>query len=289
MQDITLLELLESDREMVMANLAGDRSPAAAQSVLEKAIDRVMYRYVEQCGDATLSDSAQHLLQTMKNTVPLIGAVGEAREWKKTVEAPKRGLRPAALGFLAAGAVLLAASVLALAINGGFVLVNLLKGLLPALLGGACLFRAGWLAAKPKRDKGAQSAANTRTEFLVDADVAWHCLRGAMLMADHQLESIRQDAQVERQQAEANAAALPAAEVDLFAQLLESAYATEGGAAREMISDIRFYLHSAQVEAVDYETGRESWFEFLPAQRSGTLRPALASNGRLLKKGLAAR
>ena len=294
MQDANLLEILESDRDMVMANIARDRSPAAVQAVLEKAIDRVMYRYVEQCADAKQRDLAQYLLQTMKNTVPLIGAVGEAREWKKTVEAPARGLkklRPAALGFLLGGAVLVVGGVLAMLFAGGLGgALNLVKGLLPAALGGACLFQAGRLAAKPEKAKKAASPADVRTEFLVDADEAWHCLRGAMLMADHQLESARQEDAAQRQQqaAAADGSALPGGELDLFAQLLESAYACDDAAAREMISDIRFYLHNAQVEAVDYEPGRESWFEFLPARRAGTLRPALASNGRLLKKGMAA-
>ena len=58
--------------------------------------------------------------------------------------------------------------------------------------------------------------------------------------------------------------------------------------AHEMAESIRFYLHSARIEAVDYEKGRENWFEFLPASRSGTIRPALVSNGKLVKKGMAA-
>ena len=59
------------------------------------------------------------------------------------------------------------------------------------------------------------------------------------------------------------------------------------GEAQEMIADIRFFLHNGGVEAVDLEKGREGWFEFLPASGGGTLRPALAAEGKLLKKGLA--
>lgn len=284
----TLLELLESDKEMILANLARDRSPAAAQTALEKAIDRVMYRYVEACPDPAQRNLAQYLLQTMKNTVPLVGAVGEAREWKKTVEVPSRGLRPAALGFLIGGAALIAAAVLAMMITAGFGLLNLVKALLPALLGGACLFRAGQLSKVQKKGRKAPQA-DVRTEFLVDVDEAWHCLRGAMLMADHQLDAMRQEAAANEAREAAAAAPVDHAQTELFAQLLESAYAIGGAASEEMVSDIRFFLHNAQVDVVDYEPGREAWFEFLPAQRPGTLRPALATNGRLLKKGMAAR
>ena len=45
----------------------------------------------------------------------------------------------------------------------------------------------------------------------------------------------------------------------------------------------------AGVETVDYSTGRESWFEFLPAPTPGTLRPALVAGEQVVKKGLASR
>jgi hypothetical protein len=70
----------------------------------------------------------------MKNTVPLIGAVGEAREWKKTVEAPARGLkklRPAALGFLLGGAVLVVGGVLAMLFLHIFENIAMNIGLMP--------------------------------------------------------------------------------------------------------------------------------------------------------------
>ena len=78
MDQMSLQALLESDREMILSNLARDRSPAAAQTVLEKAVDRVMYRYVEACPDAALRDQAQYILQSIRNALPFIDAVGEA-------------------------------------------------------------------------------------------------------------------------------------------------------------------------------------------------------------------
>ena len=77
--------------------------------------------------------------------------------------------------------------------------------------------------------------------------------------------------------------------LELFSELLETAYATGDDGARESAASIRFYLHSAGVDVVDYTPGRESWFEFLPAPRPGTMRPALASEGKLIKKGLASK
>lgn len=291
----SLAALLEEDREMIVSNLSRDRSLSAAQSALEKAVDRVMYRYTEAAESEALRDSAQHILQAMKNAMPMIGAVGEARTWKK--ELPKQGKQELHLGLWATltlllGLVLVVASVVAVLIGGSLGgALAFVKALLPTALGCAVLFLSGTMAAKPKKPKAkAEPEENTRTEFLVDVEKAYHVLRGAMLLADGQLDRIREEEALKAQQSAQSASGeLSGAALDLFAELLESAYASNDEAARESASAIRFYLHNAHIDAVDYAEGREAWFDFLPAERAGTLRPALVSEGRLLKKGMAAR
>ena len=58
MDKLSLVALLDEDKEMVLANLARDPSLTAAQATLEKAVDRVMYRYAEACGDEAASRPA---------------------------------------------------------------------------------------------------------------------------------------------------------------------------------------------------------------------------------------
>ncbi|MBQ8110041.1 MAG: hypothetical protein IJ124_07795 [Clostridia bacterium] len=293
MDKFTLAALLDEDRDMVLANIASDRALASAQAVLEKAIDRVMYRYVERCEDAAQRDSAQHILQAMKNTLPLMDAVGETRAWKKEYEAEgRKGLRMDVLTLvlLIAGALLVLASVIGMLIGGqtGGALA-FLKVLLPTLLGGGCLFLSGLRASKPGKSKPDARVDMVRTEYLVDAEKAWHCLRGAMLQADGQLERIRQEnvAHVQREAELAPVGGVPAAELELFAELLETAYSDQSDSGLESASAIRFFLHNAGIDIVDYAEGRDGWFEFLPAQHPGTIRPALVSEGKLLRKGLA--
>ena len=294
MEQSSLLALLESDREMIMGNLARDRAPSAAQAVLEKAVDRVMYRYVEQCADPLLGDAAQAMLQSVRSAIPMIDAVSEARAWQKTLdttgERAKR-MPPAALGLLSAGVVLVVASVLAMLIGGGFGgALSFVKAILPVALGLGAVFWAGLLAGRPKKKRLAvQTAADVRTEFLVDAEKAYHCLRGAMVVADHRLETLRQEADARLKNVQGAAGEASGDEINLFAELMESAYAAGNDTSREMASAIRFYLHGRGIDAVDCAPGRESWFEFLPAPSAGTLRPALVREGRLLKKGLASR
>ena len=189
MENLTLQELLEADREMLEANLAKDRSPAAAQAALEKEIDRVLYRCLEQYEDARMRSAAQAVLQAMKNTLPLMDSVGEAHEWKKTIDLRERRKkpRPAALAFLFAGILLILATVLALHFSGGgFVLsLSLLRAVLPALGGMACLFWAGVLTGRPEKKK--TDAPAVRTEFLIDVEKVWRLLHAAMMLADNTL------------------------------------------------------------------------------------------------------
>ncbi|MDO4866587.1 MAG: hypothetical protein Q4C10_08500 [Clostridia bacterium] len=293
MEQAGLLSLLEADKEMVMASLAKDRALPAAQAVLEKAVDRVMYRYMEQCDSAELRDSAQYLLQTLKNTLPMMDVVGEARAWKKEADSRGRGKnKPGALaiGLLLLGLVLIFAAVIGVLVAGKMAgALAFVKALLPVALGAGSLYGAGILTAKPKkREEPGQE--NVRTEYLVDGEKAWHCLRGAVLMADDQLERIRQERAISLEQAEqAPKREVPKGELDLFAELLESAYASRDDNARETVSAIRFYLHNAGIDVMDLEEGRENWFEFLPAGKSGTIRPALVRGGKLVKKGVASR
>ena len=295
MDNLSLAALLDEDREMVLANLARDKALPAAQATMEKAVDRVMYRYVEACGDETLRRGAQDILQAMKNTLPLMDAVGQAQTWKRQAETPGKGglnLGALTLVLLLAGLALVLASVVGVLIAGQLVgALAFVKALLPAALGCGALFWAGARASRPPKKRSGDGVEDVRTEYLVDGEKAYHCLRGAMLQADGQLERLRAEHAAAEQH---NGGAAPAGNLDaraleLFAELLESANAAGDANARESASAIRFYLHGAGVDAMDYEPGREGWFEFLPAAKPGTMRPALVSEGRLLKKGLASK
>lgn len=291
MEKTSLVALLDEDREPVLAAIARDRALPAVQAALEKEIDRVLYRYCEGCDDALQRESAQHILQAMKHTLPVIDAVGEARTWKKHVEPyQKNGPRFTLLSgaLLAAGLVLVMASVLGVLIAGHGGTLAFVKALLPVVLGCGCLFFSGLRSMAPEKARASKDEATERTEFLADGEKAWHCLRGAMLQADGQLDRIRGEMSARRDEAAAaSTGPMDAKTLELFAELLEAAYASAGDGAREAASAIRFHLHGANVDVVDYAEGREAWFEFLPAAKPGTIRPALTSNGKLLKKGMA--
>ena len=289
MESYTLLGLLESDREMILASLNGDRSPAAAQATLEKALDRVSLRYAEHSDDPAGRDAAQLILRTVKSALPLMDSVGEVRRWQKTAAAAARRMKPAAMGLLVVGAVLVLAVMLGLLITGGRLVgaVAFIEALVPAALGMAALFAAGVKYARPEKPKA--PAPDVRDEFLIDAERVWHQLRGMLLLADSAVEGVRSRSAVERQrEAAADPGPLDRAQAELFAGILENAYAQDTPDGKELCENLRFYLHGAGVEVVDFEKGREGWFEFLPARQKCTIRPALVHGDKLIKKGLAA-
>ena len=284
-----LAELLEAEKTPLMSRLVEDRSPQAAQTALERTLDRVTYRYAELCPDARLAASAQAMLTALKAALPLLSGVNDVNEWRRTVtEDRKLRLSGAALAMLICGAVLIVGGALGLYFASGRpgAALGLLRALAPAALGGGLVFFAGLKAGRPKKAPEAEA----RREFLVDPEEAWHALHGAMVVADGELGVLRERAAVEALQEHnpASLGPLTGPEAELLSNLLETAYAHGGDDdAAEMVADIRYYLHGKGVEMADYDPERAAWFELLPAPQTGTMRPALVQDGRLLKKGLA--
>lgn len=290
MENGSLLQLMEADREMLMAALAQNRAPQAAQAAVEKALDRALMRYGEVCDDEASREAAQLVVRTMRSALPLMDSVSEARRWSREPASARarRGLSPKALGLLAGSAALEVVAMVWVMLTSGRMRspLSVMEALLPGALALGAAFWAGFVSGRPG---AAADDPESREEFLVDPDKLWHQLQGMLLMADDAIERAGDEA---RQQADAAAQAGGDApnsrEIALFSGLLESAYALDGDDAREMIEAIRFHLHGMGVEAVDFEPGRERWFELLPASRPGTLRPALMRGDRVVKKGLAA-
>ena len=292
MENLSLQAFFDADRDMLLANLEKDRAPEAAQAVLERSLDRALMRYVEQCPDPRRCAAAQDMLQAVRTTLPMLGAVSDTRVWKKTADTAQaeKKLSGRALALLIAGAVLVLASVLSVGIGQSpLAPLGTLRALIPALAGAACLFLGGRFSVK-KPVPAEPGAADVRVDYLIDPQKTLHLMRAALLVADTRLDTLAEEyaAQQRRQAADAPQSALPAEQVELLSGLLEIAYGRNDADSREMISAIRFYLHNAQVDVVDSDDGNDAWFEFLPSPRHGTMRPALVANGKVLKKGLAA-
>ena len=127
-----------------------------------------------------------------------------------------------------------------------------------------------------------------------DADKIYHHLQVLLTVMDQK----HQEALFAREQAlleakneivlENASSAVPEEVVRLLAGVLESAYAQrKETAARQILADIRFYLHSCGVEVVDYSGKDAAFFDCMPSKAEDTVRPALVQGGVLLCRGLA--
>ena len=76
-------------------------------------------------------------------------------------------------------------------------------------------------------------------------------------------------------------------ELDIFSDLLAAAYSNDPEYALEKIEEIKYYLHRQQIETVDYSEDTVRFFDLMPGQYAGTIRPALVADGNLLRKGIA--
>ena len=188
----------------------------------------------------------------------------------------------------------------------------LMKGILLPIAGSGCMYFAGKSSAADTRI-GIGSTQNTgpgsagvpaqRIEITIDPEKLWSSLRGAVMVIDRNLEIAGEEEKYERQKelsAAVGAKGISAEEIELFSGLLEMADAD----SPQMAADIRYYLHKKDVDVLSWSAQNAAWFEMLPsmpgripASKSDssledtvmTIRPALAQNGRLLKKGTAVR
>ena len=156
------------------------------------------------------------------------------------------------------------------------------------LLSVVALFFAGMLL----RHRKAAPKETLHAETKVDGTKEYTHLLSVILVMDKCLEDVRNaEKQAQRERSKELASAMDPAELELLSQLLEDAYGRKGTdeQADEAISQIRFYLHQKDIDVVDFTGNSEQsgWFDMMPAFKSGTIRPALAAAGKLLKKGMA--
>ena len=285
---MNLQELLEKDRERLLASLRQAGTPEHAVPVIESEYDRLLYAYNEHCEDDFERRCASMILQSARMSVPLIDTIGETKIWEqggKLLTNESRKVRLAAILLLAGGIILLTASIAVLAgietaLNRLFatpsILIALLAGLVCVFLGGL-FFR--------KTTKASYSEKQLKAEPRIDADRIYRALHAVLLVADRNIADAVSLKRLEEEQS-AQEPAENKADLSLYSDLLEAQLAKDGEYALDQISKVPFYLHQKGIEAVAYSEENRSWFDVIPGEKQETIRPALVKDGRLLKKGI---
>ena len=313
-----MIDYLDKDRENVMNGLRTASTPADAQKILEKETDRLLLQYNEDCTSVRMRDAAAGMVQALRSSVPLLDTMGEPRVWRRdgssTAAGSRSGGRNLSRILLGIGIVLTVAAfaVPALSAGGTAAVGSLLKGILLPVAGGGCMYFAGktsvtdtriGIGSTGKTGSGSGGAPTQRIEITIDPEKLWSSLRGAVMVIDRNLEIAGEEEENERQKelsAAIGAKGITAEEIELFSGLLEMADVD----SPQMAADIRYYLHKKNVDVLSWSVQNAAWFEMLPsmpgripASQSDssqddnvmTIRPALAQDGRLLKKGTAVR
>ena len=287
----TMQALLEKDKERFLQNMKAAKSPGESVRALEEQLSRILTEYNEDEESIEVKTNAKMLVETLISSAGLLDCDGESIIWSKSqyrkgVSKPKRSVW--FVIFIVLGLLLLVASF-------GFLIYftdtlppsnNMLIGLGLALLGALFMLFAGISSAK----KNKENREDLYAETIPDPSKTYHILLNSVLTMDRILTQIKNKEVLDQKKAlleekeEFNKE-----DLNLLTGLLESAYAEpDNEYAKEVISEISYYLHRKKIEIVDYNGENKEFFDRMPSQNSSTIRPALIMADTVLVKGLAA-
>ena len=284
-----LIELLEKDKENLLTELSASKTAERAIRVLENELDKLLLLYNENCSSERERDAAAYMMQAVRLSLPLIDSNGETKVWETGyVNSSKTRFSFLSIILIAAAVVLCGLALFPLisyAVNAGSK-VDYLKTIGMVLLGLVSAVAAGLMLRSPGPKEPRRSQ---RVETHVDAGKVYRSFRNAILSVDQNLDEIRAMQRWDKRDEAGNIDGHPvsSSELDIFSDLVAAAYSRDPEYALEKIEEIRYYLHKQQIEVVDFSEETAKFFDLMPGQRAGTIRPALVADGSLLRKGIA--
>ena len=283
--------LFAQEKEQFASEIRKEKSPERCLSVLEKTWDRLQLRYVENCEEDRERELAVHLVQAAKAASGWINVSGEATIWERSAGTGEavpvsKKISPAGVGMILGALLLIAAAGILMFAKTPEVLFQNSAGKAGGALffaGVVLLFLAGlFIRKKPKAVKKEQKA-----DVPVDPDRCYAAMLAVCTVIDHEISSADTEERMrKRKQAEAESRLIPEEESELYSGLLEAAYSRDGEYALEKIGDLAFYLHKKGFSVVDFDDDHKAWFDFMPGEHTSTIRPAIAKDGVLVRKGL---
>jgi len=311
MAEITLRALAESEKEP-FCRAASGAAPQRAQEAIEGLLNRILLRYSQSCEDEDRRAAAPGILTAVSHAASWVCSVKDVHYYHSAEGTQGKGeerprLSTAAIILLVLGIILIAASWLGQRIaSGKLIQPGALLSLALAVAGAIVLWFAGRQSAKNRREE--IRTPDQIALFEVDADEIWHTLMKILTAADGALEELSQTEKLLRNgevSADGSIAGggFTADEMRLLTSLLETACGrlaedTNDEDALDMLSQIKYYLHTKGAETVMYSEADRSRFELLPADsgselsgygmvKGKTLRPAIVAEGKTLARGLA--
>ena len=286
----TMQALLERDKERFLNNMAAARSSAEAVATVEEQLSRILTAYNEKEDSERIRDTAVYLTESLSAVAGFLNCDGESTIWSKEQYRPGIN-KPKRSGWFV---FFLLLGILALAGAGGVLIYftdtlppseEMLIGLGIMAAAALFLFLSGIFSAKKKEENKQELYAET----IPDGEKTYHILLNGVLTMDRILEQVRNEELLEEKKAlMEDKDSLKKDDIRLLSDLLESAYGENSEYGKQIVSEVKFYLHRKNIDVVDYDGNNRDYFELMPSERAGTIRPALVMAGSVLRKGLAA-
>ncbi|MBQ7058967.1 MAG: hypothetical protein IJM83_06665 [Firmicutes bacterium] len=298
-----LVKNLDQDREKILKSLTGVKNNEKIQKILNKELDLLMYRYLEEETSELPKRMAQGLFETAKASLGLTDCLGESEVWERKVKEDKSGkvkdarmFRIYALILICLGVILAVASYVMPLFQKGmkFSFANMLVLLLGALF----LFLGGLTLKKPSNT----AESELRVETYLDPEALFRELRTIVMVIEQTLSEAKdQDYFDQKEKKKKEAEAMDRGTIELFAGLLEASLSEDGDYALSETAKVKYYLHQRGIETVSYQEDKKQMFDMIQTgpedpyetslsgtkQEIITLRPAMVSGDKVLKKGLA--
>ena len=287
-----MLDCLESDKESFISSLSQAGTADKASDVLGKEVERLMFRYSSSEESDEARSAAAYMLRTTQMAAGLVNTTGEMRVWEADTGTTAQGSRVSgrSKAMLGGGGACLAVSLISAAAgsSGIFGILGLPVTIISLAASYLFIYMAGANKNMPDK-KDVKKENKYHVEALVDAERIYRCLHTVVLGIDQNIDEINSSAVWEQTRGEnEDTDILPEEETALFSALLEASYSGDGQFALDQMNKVKYYLYKNGIEVIDYSEDNKAWFDIMPSMKSGTMRPALVKNGRLIKRGLAA-
>ncbi len=283
--------ILEQDKERFLHNAAAAKSSAETVRCVEEELSRMLTLYNEEETSEKIKTTAMAMIEALRTSSGFLDCDGQSTIWSKSEYRPdhEKAKKSPWFFILAVTGILLAAGAAAVLILLTDMVPpspNMILGL--SLWAGAliCLFVSGLISAKSKKKNDEELYAET----IPDGAKTYHVLLAGAAAMDRTLNLIRSEETLLAKQALLDEKeGMKKEDIQLLSGLLENAYAQRNDEfAKEVISDVKFYLHKKQIEVVDFNGENKNLFERMPGSARLTIRPALVIANTVLRKGLAA-
>ncbi|MBR4421510.1 MAG: hypothetical protein IKS69_03150 [Erysipelotrichaceae bacterium] len=286
----TMQALLERDKERFLNNMAAAKSSAESVATVEEQLSRILSAFNEKEENERIRNTAVYLTESLTSVAGFLNCDGESTIWSKSQYRPgvSKPKKSAWFGiFLILGILALAgAGAELIYLTDSFPPSNeMLIGLGIAAAAALFLFLSGIFSARKKEENKQELYAET----IPDGEKTYHILLNGVLTMDRILEQVRNEELLEEKKALLEEKdSMKKEDIRFLSDLLESAYAENNEYGRQIVSDVKFYLHRKNIDVVDYDGNNRDFFELMPSDSTGTMRPALVMAGSVLRKGLAA-